>query len=171
MHSEKPFNIAAVSYLNTLPFVYGITRSNELSDTNLRLMVPSDCATSLLEGQSQVALVPVGLLEQLKPWHLIGDYCIGAEGAVKTVLLLSNVPIRDIGRIYLDTDSGTSVRLVKILAARLWKINPVWQKLPKDGVSLNLTDAVVAIGDKTFAMRNNFTMATDLAHEWMQLTG
>ena len=80
-------------------------------------MVPSDCATSLLKGDSQVALVPAGALEQLKPWHLIGDYCIGAEGAVKTVLLLSNVPIQEIGRIYLDTDSRTSIRLVKILAA------------------------------------------------------
>ncbi len=171
MHPEKHFNIAAVSYLNTLPFVYGLTRSDELSDTTLKLMVPSDCATSLLKGDSQVALVPAGALEQLKPWHLIGDYCIGAEGAVKTVLLLSNVPIQEIGRIYLDTDSRTSIRLVKILAARHWKINPEWLPLPKNGISLNPTDAVVAIGDKTFGMKKEFVISTDLAYEWMLMTG
>ena len=37
--------------------------------------------------------------------------------------------------------------------------------------SLNPTDAVVAIGDKTFGMKKEFVISTDLAYEWMLMTG
>lgn len=171
MQPNQPFTIAGVSYLNTIPFVYGINHSGLLPDASLRLMVPSACARSLQLGQSQLALVPVGALHRLQPYRIISNYCIGAEGNVKTVLLLSNVPTSQITRIFLDGDSNTSVLLARVLAEKTWNIKPLWQHVSDIPHTLNATDALVAIGDKTFSLQKQFTHITDLAGEWLKLTG
>lgn len=164
-------NIAAVSYLNTLPFVYGINHSGFLSRARLKLMVPSACADNLLEGHSDIALVPVGALTQFSSYRLVSNYCLGAVGNVKTVLLLSEVPVNEIKRIFLDLDSRTSVRLAAVLARHHWKINPEWLPLNDQSAITQKTDAIVAIGDKTFSLRQRFSHITDLAAEWQTMTG
>jgi chorismate dehydratase len=163
--------ISAVSYLNTIPFVYGIINSGKLEDYSLDLDVPSACASKLQNGEADIALVPVGAIPELGAPQMITNYCIGAVGSVKTVLLLSDVPLESISRIYLDFDSRTSVRLARVLAREYWKIEPEWNPLHAghDG-SMNGKEAVVVIGDKTFAMVSKFKYVYDLAEEWIKFT-
>lgn len=171
MQPNQTYTIAGVSYLNTIPFVYGINQSGLLPDARLQLMVPSACAESLRQGRSQIALVPVGALSKLHPYHIISNYCIGAEGNVRTVLLLSNVPMSQVTRVFLDGDSNTSVLLARILADKIWNIKPQWQPVSEIPDNLQPTDALVAIGDKTFNLQKRFRHVTDLAGEWMKMTG
>lgn len=164
--------ITAVSYLNTFPFVYGIRESGLLHDYRLDLAVPSVCSERLLLGEADVALVPAGALPGLGEVFPVSDYCIGAVKAVKTVLLLSHQPLREIRRIGLDFDSRTSVELVKILAAHYWKIAPEYVGLkPGEVLRGDGLDAVVAIGDKTFNLREQYGFCYDLASEWINFTG
>ena len=164
--------ISAVSYLNTFPFVYGLNESGILKNFSLSLDVPSQCAEKLRKGEVDIALVPVGALHEIDRFHYITDYCIGAVNEVKTVLLLSKVPMECISKIHLDFDSRTSVELVKVLAKHAWKILPAWEKLkPGQADSQQDIESLVAIGDKTFAIRGGYPYVYDLASEWIRFTG
>jgi len=168
----NPIRISAVSYLNTLPFIYGITESGLLHNYELNLDVPSGNASRLLAGQADLGLVPVGALPAFNKYHIVGNLCLGAVGDVKTVLLLSNAPVKELKTVYLDRDSRTSVNLVRILAIRLWKADIEWK--PLDGIDLTTlkpTEGVVLIGDKTFGNRSRFQYCYDLAGCWHSLTG
>jgi len=164
--------ISAVSYLNTYPFVFGLRESGLMQNMQLELDVPAICAQKLKNGTVNVALVPVGALPEIGKYHYISDYCIGAVGEVKTVLLLSKVPIDQISHIYLDYDSRTSVELVRVLAKYHWQIDPVWEHLkPGQSESMTGAESMVAIGDKTFNLRSGFPYVYDLAEAWITFSG
>src|SRR5262245_24497557 len=118
--------VSAVSYLNSKPFIYGLEHSEVKNEIDLQLDVPSTCAAKLFEDKVDLGLVPVAVLPDLDEYHIITDYCIGADGEVGSVLLLSEVPLNEIKTILLDYQSMTSVVLVQILADKFWKIQPSW---------------------------------------------
>jgi chorismate dehydratase len=167
----NPTRISAVSYLNTIPFVYGIQSSENAGDFSLSLDVPSLCAEKLGKGEVDIALVPAGAIAEMKDASIIPGYCIGAVRQVRTVLLLCRKPLEEIRTIHLDFDSKTSVRLVRVLAGNFWKISPDWVNLER-GMAENpgSIDSLVAIGDKTFDLVNNFPYVYDLAEEWIRYT-
>jgi chorismate dehydratase len=163
--------ISAVSYLNTFPFVYGIRQSGMLRNYRLDLDIPSLCAGKLKNGEVDIALIPVGALNDLPSYQFVTDYCIGAVNAVKTVLLLSHKPLHEIREIGLDYDSRTSVQLVKVLAKHHWNIAPEWKNLLQGQASQEQgMEAVVAIGDKTFDLVKKYQYCYDLAEEWIKFT-
>ena len=163
--------ISAVSYLNTIPFVYGILKSGHLENFRLDLDVPSACAEKLRNGEVDVALVPVGSFPDFKNPVIISEYCIGAVGKVRTVLLLSQKPLEQIDKIHLDYDSRTSVQLVKVLAEHYWNISPQWISLnPGQSDHPEQLESLVAIGDKTFELVKDYQYVYDLAEEWIRFT-
>lgn len=164
--------ISAVSYLNAKPFIYGLQHSPIIKKIDLQLDIPSVCAQKLVDGKVDVGLVPVATIPHLKEYHIIGDYCIGAEGKVSSVMLYSNVPLAQISEVLLDYQSRTSVALVQILAANLWKIKPQWTKAGKGYENqVKDTTAAVIIGDRTFGLEGKYPYSYDLAEEWQKLTG
>ena len=58
--------IAAVSYLNTIPFIYGLKQSKLMRNVDLQLDYPSLCADKLITGDVDLALVPVVVIPNLK---------------------------------------------------------------------------------------------------------
>ena len=165
--------VSAVSYLNTAPYVYGLKVSGILDRVNLTLDYPAECARKLLSDESDIGLVPVAVIPSLKEHHIITDYCLGATGPVRTTVLLSNSPLEQIEKIYLDYQSKTSVTLVKVLAAHHWKINPEWLPLTPelDSNDIDPYEGVVIIGDRVFDFESGFKFRYDLADEWIKLTG
>jgi chorismate dehydratase len=168
----QKLKISAVSYLNTSPFVEGIEKSGFVDQIDLSLDIPSLCASKLLDGRVDIGLVPVAVIPLLKESNILTDYCIGATGPVRSVLLYSQVPLEQITSILLDNQSRTSVALVKILARKLWKIAPAYT-LAIDGYEKQIggTTAGVVIGDRTFFLKGQFAYVYDLAECWLQLTG
>jgi chorismate dehydratase len=171
MKAQK-IKVSAVSYLNTLPFLYGINNSEVINEIDLSLDIPSDCAKKLLDEEVDLGLVPVAILPELKEYHIISDYCIGAEGKVDSVALFSDVPLDEIESVYLDYQSKTSVTLVKILAKKLWKINPKWVDTTEGYENkIEGKTAGVVIGDRTFNLPKPYHYKYDLSEEWFKLTG
>ncbi len=163
--------ISAISYINTVPFVYGIENSNYLTDYKLELDIPSVCADKLINDKVDIGLIPVAVLPLFKEYYLLTDFCIGADGPIRSVLLLSKVALPEIKEIYLDFESRTSVELAKILAARSWKIKPVWKNINAELTGdLSELESIVAIGDKTFELYDKFRYSYDLSYEWHKLT-
>ena len=164
-------NVSCVSYLNSQPFIYGLKNNSIINEIELTLDVPSVCAEKLLNGTVDIGLVPVAIIPEMKESHIISDYCIGADGNVETVLLLSDVPLQDIKTVLPDYQSRTSVLLLRILADKFWKIAPVWT----DGEinfekKISGTTAGLVIGDRAFTYKNNFKYCYDLAEEWKKFT-
>ncbi|MCB0401553.1 MAG: menaquinone biosynthesis protein, partial [Flavobacteriales bacterium] len=162
--------VSAVSYLNTLPFLYGIKQSGLEQEIDLSLDIPSDCARKLLNDEVDLGLVPVAIIPQLKEHHIISDYCIGADGPVDTVALFSDVPLEEIENIYLDYHSRSSVTLVQLLAKAFWKIKPNWIRAEEGFIDqIQGTTAGVVIGDRTFGLSKKYKY--DLAEAWKAFTG
>lgn len=167
----NPIRITAVSYYNTLPFIYGLTHSGLITGFSLSLDVPSECARKITADEADLGLIPVGALPSLMNYQLIGNLCIGAVKDVKSVLLLANTSLQNLKTIYLDTDSRTSVSLVKILAQHYWKIAPEWKNLNELVGTQSIDEGIVLIGDKTFGLSTRYAYSYDLAAEWIQFTG
>lgn len=167
----NPIRITAISYYNTLPFIYGIRHSGLLSGYDLNLEVPSVSARKIISNEAEIGLIPIGALPGISNYHIVSNLCIGAIKDVKSVLLLANCALPAIKTIYLDTDSLTSVNLVRILAQKYWKINPQWKSLSELKGKLAQEDGMVLIGDKTFGLSGQYPYCYDLAGEWIKFTG
>ena len=164
--------ISAVSYLNTIPFIHGLKQSELIKIIDLQLDYPSICADKLINGTVDLALVPVAVIPKLKEAYIISDYCIGANGAVDTVCLYSDVPIEEIESIALDYQSRTSVALLKILLNEYWQLNPELKKA-NVGFEENIkgNHAALVIGDRAFALNTKHAYIYDLSAIWKEMTG
>ncbi|WP_295937799.1 menaquinone biosynthetic enzyme MqnA/MqnD family protein [uncultured Alistipes sp.] len=163
--------IAAVSYLNTIPFIYGIEHEGNLR-AELLLTPPASCAKNFADRKADIALVPAAAVPSLEDAQVVTEYCIGAVGPVRTVVLLSNGPIETARRVFLDAHSLTSVQLAGYLLAKHWKVAPEYYAL-EDYSQLDHAlpgDAFLLIGDKVFDHEERFAYSYDLAAEWIKAT-
>ena len=124
--------ISVVQYLNTAPLIRGFTRgplrarAGERYD--LSFTVPSQCAEALRTGVADVAIIPAieyqRIVSQGIPLTILPGLAIASKERVRSLLLISKVPIRQARRIALDPSSRSTQALVKILAARHWHTAP-----------------------------------------------
>jgi chorismate dehydratase len=170
---KDKIRISAVKYANTYPFIYGLKESGFEERIILETDHPADCAAKLINNRSDIGLIPVASLLQLKEYHIISDYCIGSNGNVRTVMLLSNCTFEELDTIYLDYRSKTSVKLVQVLAMNWWKRNFKWVNTAEgfDFLNIKCNEAVVLIGDQCFEYEKRFRSGVDLSMEWKKHTG
>lgn len=162
--------VAAVSFLNTIPFIYGIDNSEQSDYIDLVLGNPVQCAELLKKNEVDIALVPVGKLLEINQPKIISPFCLAAEGKVDSVFIFSNTKINNVKKIFLDPQSSSSNQLANILCKHYWNIKPEF--ITTDFLSSNLEnkEAIVAIGDKTFKLKNKFNYIYDLSEEWQNMT-
>ena len=165
--------ISAVKYANTYPFIWGLRESGFDKRVILVTDHPADCAAKLINGKANIGLIPVAALPLIKKYNIIGDYCIGANGKVRTVMLLSNCPFDQVESINLDYRSRSSVNLTKVLAKHFWKKEFRWINTTErfDFENIGENEAAVLIGDQCFELENRFRFKLDLAEEWKKQTG
>ncbi len=169
----EKIRISAVRYANTYPFIYGLAESGFDKKAVIETDHPADCAAKLISGRADLGLIPVAVLPLLKEAHIVSDYCIGANGNVRTVQLMTNSDFKDLDTVYLDYRSRTSVDLVKVLAKNKWKGKFNWEETTEgfDFVKIRKNEAVVLIGDQCFEFENNYRFKYDLAGEWKIFSG
>jgi chorismate dehydratase len=170
--------LGAVGYLNARPLVFGLDRSPRFE---LRYDVPSRCAALLHEEAIDVGLIPS--IEYLRggPYRIVPDLAIASRGPVASVALYTTKPMRDVRSIAMDTSSRTSVALVRVLCARLYRIQPAMEALDADLSSmLKQCDAALIIGDNALFLNpddpdvSGLTRPVhkeDLGETWTALTG
>jgi chorismate dehydratase len=169
----EKFRISAVRYANTYPFIYGLTESRFDRKAIIETDHPAECAAKLISGRSDLGLIPVAAIPLLKESYITSDYCIGADGKVRTVQLMSNSPFEIVEKVYLDHRSVTSVNLVKVLSRNFWKRELEWinASIDFDFKSVKGNEAVVLIGDQCFELEDQYLYRIDLAEEWKKYTG
>jgi chorismate dehydratase len=137
--------LGAVGYLNARPLVYGLER---VDGFDLRYDLPSECARLLHAGATDLGLIPS--IEYLRggPYAIVPDLSIASSGPVASVAIYTTRPMADVRSIALDTSSRTSVALVSVLCARLFKIAPRLEaRGPHLREMLAHADAALIIGD------------------------
>lgn len=163
--------VAAISYLNTLPFIYGLENHPVSKQIELTRCTPSQGAGLVLKGEADIGIIPVASVLSIPDYKIISDFCIGATGNVASVLLCSNVPVGEIKRLYMDIDSMTSVMLARILCRYYWKISPEFVEFNFYKLQYNVNDSYIVIGDKALECAGDFKYVYDLAQEWITYKG
>ncbi len=168
---QRKIRVAAVSYLNTKPLIYGFEMGMMANEIELITDYPAKIATMLVNDEVDIALVPVATIPLLKEYHILTNYCIGATENVASVCLFSDVPIEEIKTILLDYQSRSSVGLLKILLKDFYKINPkIVAATSNYEQNIKGTTAGLVIGDRAFLQRKVNTFIYDLAGAWLQMT-
>lgn len=115
--------IAAVSYLDTLPFLYGIRHEGNFR-AELSLSSPETAIRHFIEGKADLALLPVAAVPALEGAHPVTGYCIGTAGASGAAVLAGKGSVAEARRVWFDSSRQTEVQLVKYLMRKHWKITP-----------------------------------------------
>lgn len=169
---EQNIRVGAVSYLNTKPLLYGFKHGHTIEQMVLTEDYPARIAEMLLADEIDVGLVPVAIIPRMKEYHIVSDYCIGANGPVASVGLFSEVPLDQIKTVILDYQSRTSVALARVLIQHWWKLDVRFEEAQPDFRDRIAGDtAAVVIGDRAFEQRTRSGYMFDLAEHWKAFTG
>lgn len=168
--------VCAVSYLNTVPLVWGIQHGPQADFFDLSFALPSECARQLATGETDIGIVPVAALLD-NEYEIFRGTGIACHGAVRTILLISKVPFHEIRSIAMDAGSRSSVMLARLILQQKYNVEPEWHSQPADMIAmLANSDACLIIGDPALrldpdSLRTQGFQVADLGDEWLQLTG
>jgi chorismate dehydratase len=169
---HKP-RVCAVSYLNTVPLVWGIEHGAQRDIFEMNYALPSECADQLASGDADIGIVPVIEMarQKLDYFRSTGIAC---RGAVRSILLISKVPLREIKTLATDTGSRTSVMLSRIILAEKYGVQPnLISRRAELAPMLGEADAALVIGDPALHL-DPATLpfeTLDLGSEWTEMTG
>jgi chorismate dehydratase len=168
----KP-RVSVVSYLNTVPLVWGMLHGDQQDLFDLSFAIPAECADRLADGRADIGIVPSVELNRQK-LEIIRGTGIACQGAVRSIFLISKVPFAEIRTLATDSCSRTSVALSRIILARKYGIEPhLTSQAPHLGQMLEHADAALIIGDAALVL-DPATLpfhVLDLGEEWSNMTG
>lgn len=168
----KP-RLAAVRYLNTVPLIWGILRGAQRELFDVRLELPSVCASLLARGEADLGIVPVAEVWR-NSWDTVPGCCIACLGAVRSILLISKKPWAQVQTLAVDAGSRSSVLLARILLSRCYGAHPSLVEMPPDlETMLERCDAALIIGDAALRIEPGALPYAwlDLGLEWFRVTG
>ena len=134
--------------------------------------IPSLCAASLREGSADIGIIPAAAYTSIPDLAILPGVAIASRRAVRSILLVSKVPLEKIQSVALDTSSMTSVALIKVLFAKWWGGGRTFTAMAPDiEQMLKVNDAGLVIGDPALQIDRSQYLTYDLAEEWIRLTG
>jgi chorismate dehydratase len=149
--------LGRIGYVNMAPVFYRLE-----AEVEEVVGVPTELARALLAGEVDVAPIPsIEYARHSDSLRVLPRLCVSSEGAVDSIQLVSPVPLEEIRRVAVTSESATSVVLARVL-------------LP-DAAQVALgeeADATLLIGDA--ALQSAFEDPTphhDLGRLWTERTG
>ncbi len=163
--------ISAISYLNTAPLLWDFERGVADVDFDISYTTPSACAAALHAGTADIGIIPAAAYTTIPDLVIIPDVAIAARSAVRSILLVSKIPVAQVRTVALDTSSLTSVALTKILFAKwLGGARDYSAMAPDLDAMLGACDAALLIGDPALQVDRTRYVTLDLAEEWVART-
>ncbi|HEX3376661.1 MAG TPA: menaquinone biosynthesis protein [Candidatus Acidoferrales bacterium] len=146
--------ISIVEFLNTAPLVWGFTDGPLAGKYDLSFAVPSQCAEDLRAGRADVGIIPSIEYQRMEDVVALPGMAIASKQEVRSLLVVSKVPIEMAQTFALDTNSRSTVGLTRILSRRHWNIDPEFIDMPPDpDKMLERADAALVIGDPALRLR------------------
>jgi chorismate dehydratase len=168
----QALRLSVVQYLNTVPLIWGMLHGIQKAKFDLKLTVPSGCADAIAASQADVGIVPSIEYQRIDHVEIIPGMSIASKFEVKSVVLLSKMPLAEVKTVALDQSSRTSAALVQILFQKFYtrqvKFLPA---APDPAEMLKHADAALLIGDPALTYDCPRAEVYDLAREWRKFTG
>src|ERR1700722_4777266 len=114
----KRLRISAISYLNTAPLMWDFEHGEAAANFDIAYTIPSACARALAEGMADIGIIPAAAYTTTPDLLIVPDVAIAARNEVRSILLVSKMPLDRVRAVAMDTSSLTSVALTKILFAK-----------------------------------------------------
>jgi chorismate dehydratase len=151
-------------------FEHGNAEMGEIFDVSYTL--PSRCAADLQTGVADIGIIPAAAYATVPNLVILPGVAIASRRAVRSILLVSEVPLEQIQTVALDTSSLTSVALTKVLFSKWWGSGRTFVPMAPDlNQMLAEHDAGLLIGDPALQVDRSRYITYDLAEEWIRLTG
>jgi chorismate dehydratase len=149
--------LGRISYVNMAPVFHRLD-----ADVEEVQGVPTELNVKLLAGELDLA--PISAIESARNaerLRILPRLCVGSEGAVDSIQLVSRKPLEQVRRVAVTPESSTSVVLTKVLLPDASHV-PLGEE----------ADAKLLIGDA--ALKSAFEDPTphyDLGRLWLERTG
>jgi chorismate dehydratase len=168
----RPLRISAISYLNTAPLMWDFEHGQAGSEFEISYTLPSACARALEAGTADIGIIPAAAYAQVPGLMVLPGVAIASRRPVRSILLVSRVPVDQIRTVALDTSSMTSVALTKILFEKWLGGGRTFTSMEPDiEKMLARDDAGLLIGDPALQIDRSRYHTLDLAEEWIRHTG
>jgi chorismate dehydratase len=183
-------SISIVKYLNAVPLAWGILEGPQKAEFDPILSTPAECADQLAKASVDIGLIPSIEFQRIKGSRIVPGPAVASLYQVRSVILVSMVPLWKVKTVACDSGSRTSVALAKIIFDEFYHIHPDFK--PADPNLPNMlaqNDAALLIGDNAlkFMEQNDLPNLEsqkpllrlgseplevfDLAERWRFLTG
>ena len=140
--------LSIVRYLNSAPLAWGIQEGPQAERFDSVLSTPAECADQLAAGSVDIGLIPSIEFHQIKGCRIVPGPAIACRHRVRSVLLLSQLPLWKIGTVAYDRGSRSSVALARIVLKEFCGIQPDFRPSEPDLANmLAQSDAALIIGD------------------------
>jgi chorismate dehydratase len=164
--------VSVVKYLNTVPLIWGMLKGDQQGKYDLDFTTPAKCADDLGRREAAVGIVPSIEYQRMERLRVLPGCSIASKGAVKSVLLLSRVPVERVETVALDNSSRTSAALVRVLLQKFYsRLVSLAPAEPDPHKMLQRADAALLIGDPALTLDGHDLLVYDLAAEWRKFTG
>ncbi len=168
----RRLRISAISYLNTAPLMWDFEHGEAGRQFDIAYTLPSACARALEAADADIGIIPSAAYAVIPGLRVLPGVAIASRRAVRSILLVSKVPVEKIRTVALDTSSMTSVALTKILFEKwLGGGRTFTPKAPNIDAMLAAHDAGLVIGDPALQINRSRYFTLDLAEEWICHTG
>lgn len=167
---RQKLKVVAADFLNSAPLTIEVAE-DEFFD--FEYVVPSEGARQLVEEEADIALLPVAAMAEIGGLEVVPGPCIGANGRVDSVVIVSEVPLDQVERLYVDSASRTSVILARIFMESVGRGNLPFVRLDAKEILNHVkgSDAGLLIADVAFKSSRRFKYRHDLGDAWKRLTG
>ena len=164
--------VGIVNYINSRPLSRGLLRGRQVGGFACESLPPAVIADRLAAGTLDVGLVPSIELARIPGLTVLPGLAIAATHEVRSVLLVSKVPIGDIASVALDENSRTSAALVRMILHDRYGLAPTFRQAHANlAEMLAEADAALIIGDPALTVPREKYVVLDLAGEWLEMTG
>ena len=182
--------ISIVKYLNAVPLVWGILEGPQREVFDSVLSTPAECADQLAQARVDIGLIPSIEFQRIKGCRIVPGPAVAATHRVRSVILVSVVPLWKVKTVACDSGSRTSVALSRIIFNEFYHTRPDFRPAePNITNMLAQSDAALLIGDNALKFmetheRPNIELQKplvrlgsepvqvfDLAERWRFLTG
>jgi chorismate dehydratase len=168
----RRLRISAISFLNTAPLMWDFEHGDAHRGFEISYTVPSACARALKAGTADIGIIPAAAYTEIPGLVVLPEIAIASKRPVRSILLVSKVPVERIRNIALDTSSMTSVALTKVLFKKwLGGVRNYSSMVPEIDEMLANHDAGLLIGDPALQINRSRYYTLDLAEEWIRFTG
>ena len=182
--------ISVVKYLNAVPLAWGILEGPQKEAFDPVLSTPAECADQLAGGRVDIGLIPSIEFQRIKGARIIPGPAVASTHRVRSVILVSVMPLWKVKTVAFDKTSRTSIALAKIIFQDFYHTSPDFRPSEPDLANmLAQSDAALLIGDRALKFMEDHQKPDaklqksllrlgaeplqifDLAERWRFLTG